>query len=116
MKTTRSFLLRGALQSADYSPVGDRRILARSPIVGGPVESYGSRGNDDVPYLGFANQASTRSDANKNASSAAGCFRQYDPHRRPAHSGCGDRDIAIAVLPGVRNQASRVIRKSLRAF
>src|SRR5882724_3640629 len=77
MKSARSFLLRGALQSANYAPVCDGRIFARSPIVGGTVESNGRGGNDDIAHLRLTNQAAARSHADKDTRTAADRFRQH---------------------------------------
>ena len=54
-----SAAMRGALQSANYTPVGDCRIFARSPIVGGTVESNGCRRNDGIADFGIARAIST---------------------------------------------------------
>ena len=86
VKPPRSFRLRGTMQSADDAPVGDRRILGRSPIVRSPVESNGGGGNDDVADFGFADQAAARSHANEDPRAAADRFRQHDAHRRAAHA------------------------------
>ena len=60
MKSTGSFLLRGAMQSANHTPVGD------GGYSGGPNRrrygrSNGRGGYDDIPDFGFANQAAARS-------------------------------------------------------